>query len=196
MPSGYVPPVNLHSPGPIGDVTPSTLAGTTLTLTGTAQQLFINYDGSHRNKIYTNSAGYLVFDNTDSANFKFVYQGSTVLLEYNANVLQLATEFGCYAAGNNTPHANRAAFSVYSIPGLSGTGIGCPAAQQVSIVTNDLDRVICNNTTLTLVSGINLQLGNAAATGLVAGALAALTTASIVIYDSTGTAYRVPCVTP
>lgn len=44
--------------------------------------------------------------------------------------------------------------------------------------------------------GRNLQLGNAAATGLVAGALAALTTASIVIYDSTGTAYRVPCVTP
>lgn len=35
-----------------------------------------------------------------------------------------------------------------------------------------------------------------ATTGLVAGALAALTTASIVIYDATGTAYRVPCVTP
>lgn len=36
----------------------------------------------------------------------------------------------------------------------------------------------------------------AATTGLIAGALAALTNASIVIYDSTGTAYRVPCVTP
>lgn len=35
-----------------------------------------------------------------------------------------------------------------------------------------------------------------ATTGLVAGALAALTNASIVIYDATGTAYRVPCVTP
>lgn len=35
-----------------------------------------------------------------------------------------------------------------------------------------------------------------ATTGLVAGALAALTTATIVIYDATGTAYRVPCVTP
>lgn len=44
--------------------------------------------------------------------------------------------------------------------------------------------------------GRNLQLGNAATTGLVAGALSALTTASIVIFDSTGTAYRVPCVTP
>lgn len=36
----------------------------------------------------------------------------------------------------------------------------------------------------------------AAVTGLVAGALAALTTASIIIYDFTGTAYRVPCITP
>jgi hypothetical protein len=47
-----------------------------------------------------------------------------------------------------------------------------------------------------IASGGIFQLGNAATTGLVAGALAALTTASIVIYDSTGTAYRVPCVTP
>lgn len=39
-----------------------------------------------------------------------------------------------------------------------------------------------------------LWLSNAAVTGLVAGAVAALTTATIVIYDSTGQAYRVPCV--
>lgn len=45
-------------------------------------------------------------------------------------------------------------------------------------------------------SGALFQVGNNAATGLVAGALAALTTASIVIYDATGTAYRVPCLTP
>lgn len=35
-----------------------------------------------------------------------------------------------------------------------------------------------------------------AVTGLTPGALAALTTATMVIYDATGTAYRVPCVTP
>lgn len=35
-----------------------------------------------------------------------------------------------------------------------------------------------------------------ATTGLTAGVLSALTTASIVIYDGTGTAYRVPCITP
>jgi len=51
-------------------------------------------------------------------------------------------------------------------------------------------------TDLVMASGKGLQLGNAAVTGLVAGALAALTTASITIKDSTGTVYRIPCVTP
>lgn len=45
-----------------------------------------------------------------------------------------------------------------------------------------------------VASGKQLQLGNAAVTGLVAGALAALTTASITITDSTGTVYRIPCI--
>lgn len=45
------------------------------------------------------------------------------------------------------------------------------------------------------VQGLLTTAANAT-TGLVVGALAALTNASIVIYDATGTAYRVPCVTP
>lgn len=45
-----------------------------------------------------------------------------------------------------------------------------------------------------IVFGGGVQLSNAAVTGLVAGAVAALTTATIVLYDSTGQAYRVPCV--
>jgi hypothetical protein len=45
-----------------------------------------------------------------------------------------------------------------------------------------------------IASGKTLTLGNAATTGLVAGALAATTNASIVITDSTGQAYRIPCI--
>lgn len=60
---------------------------------------------------------------------------------------------------------------------------------------NALATVLTLSTTAVVVaSGKNFQLGNAAVTGLVAGALAALTTASIVIYDSAGQAYRIPCV--
>lgn len=47
---------------------------------------------------------------------------------------------------------------------------------------------------LTVNTGGALKLGNAAVTGLIAGALAALTTASITIQDSTGTTYRIPCI--
>lgn len=45
------------------------------------------------------------------------------------------------------------------------------------------------------VKGILTTLANAV-TGLVAGALAALTNASLVITDGAGTVYRIPCVTP
>ena len=43
-------------------------------------------------------------------------------------------------------------------------------------------------------SGSTLTLGNAATTGLSAGVLAASTNASIVLTDSTGQAYRIPCI--
>lgn len=45
-----------------------------------------------------------------------------------------------------------------------------------------------------VASGKTFQLGNAATTGLTAGVLAALTNATIVITDSTGQAYRIPCI--
>ena len=45
-----------------------------------------------------------------------------------------------------------------------------------------------------VASGRTFQMGNAAATGLAAGALAATTNASLIIHDSTGQAYRIPCV--
>lgn len=84
-----------------------------------------------------------------------------------------------------------------------GSGVGgsiifqtAPAGGSGTTV-NALATVLTLNTTAAVVaSGKNFQLGNNATTGLVAGALAALTTASIVIYDGTGTAYRVPCITP
>jgi hypothetical protein len=53
---------------------------------------------------------------------------------------------------------------------------------------------ISSATLVTLASGVDLQLGNAATTGLSAGALAALTNASITLKDSTGQTYRIPCI--
>lgn len=47
---------------------------------------------------------------------------------------------------------------------------------------------------VTIASGKSLVLGNVAATGLTAGVLSATTNATIVIKDSTGQAYRIPCI--
>lgn len=51
-----------------------------------------------------------------------------------------------------------------------------------------------NGGDVTVASGKVLTLGNAAVTGLTAGVLAALTNATVVITDSTGQAYRIPCI--
>jgi hypothetical protein len=53
---------------------------------------------------------------------------------------------------------------------------------------------ITNSTLVTLSSGVALRLGNAATTGLTPGVEAALTNATIVLQDSTGQAYRIPCI--
>lgn len=76
------------------------------------------------------------------------------------------------------------------------SGMGNPAANQWSLVAGGADVLIGSTTNIVITSGVALQLGNSAVTGLIAGALAALTTASITIKDSTGTVYRVPCITP
>lgn len=47
---------------------------------------------------------------------------------------------------------------------------------------------------ITIGSGAALKLGNAATTGLTPGVLAATTNASIVLTDSNGQAYRIPCI--
>lgn len=98
---------------------------------------------------------------------------------------------------SNTAGAN------WTITGSQGTGTGAggsiifqtaPAGSTGS-TPNALATVLTLSTTSAVVaSGKNLLLGNAAVTGLTAGVLAALTNATIVIYDSSGQAYRIPCI--
>lgn len=75
--------------------------------------------------------------------------------------------------------------AIIQSPTLGTTGTTAQA--QATRLTINQTGIIC---------AAPLWVSNAAVTGLIAGALSALTTASIVIYDSTGTAYRVPCITP
>lgn len=74
------------------------------------------------------------------------------------------------------------------------TGIGAQASGNISLITGGAEQVRVVSTGLTIISGKSLLLGNAATTGLAAGVLAALTNATIVISDSGGQAYRIPCI--
>lgn len=74
--------------------------------------------------------------------------------------------------------------------GKNGNGSGVLAT-----VTEAL-RIKGETQAVIVAAGKTFQLGATAVTGLIAGALAALTNASLTLTDATGTVYRIPCVTP
>lgn len=95
------------------------------------------------------------------------------------------------AGGNVTIEAGRgtgnAAGSSLILRAPVAVASGTDAQTQTTIVT-------VTGAGAAVASGKSLTLGNAAVTGLGAGVLAALTNASIVITDSAGQAYRIPCI--
>jgi len=82
--------------------------------------------------------------------------------------------------------------SASTITNAYGLYVEAPTAGSNATITNNW--AIAAYGSLAILNNGILKLGNAATTGLVAGALAATTNASIVIYDSTGQAYRIPCI--
>jgi hypothetical protein len=72
-------------------------------------------------------------------------------------------------------------------------GSGGGAACGMSLRVNGADAITIDVNQNVAFSG-HVQLGNNAITGLSAGALAATTNASIVMYDASGQAYRIPCI--
>lgn len=106
---------------------------------------------------------------------------------------------GCDGSGTNITGG------VLNISAGRGTGTGiagvlnfrshAAAASGSTLNTSPVTVMqITSSTLVTISSGVSLRLGNAATTGLSAGVLAALTNASIVLTDSTGQAYRIPCI--
>jgi hypothetical protein len=87
----------------------------------------------------------------------------------------------------------------------SGQGTGAGAVSSIILKAPALGSTGTTGQTMTtaltilatgvvVASGKTFTLGNAATTGLTAGVLAASTNASIVITDSAGQAYRIPCI--
>lgn len=81
----------------------------------------------------------------------------------------------------------------------SGTGSSLIFQTPTTGTTGTTAQTYATRLTLTdvfakVASGVQFWVGNSATTGLAAGVLAATTNATIVIYDSAGQAYRVPCI--
>lgn len=104
-------------------------------------------------------------------------------------------------SANNTSGANGTLTgSLSKGSGVSGdvifrTGVAPGAGSpSVSATPTESFRVKGETQAFTMAAGKKIVLGNAATIGLVAGALAALSNASIVLTDSTGQDYRIPCI--
>lgn len=97
---------------------------------------------------------------------------------FTANGMRLPSSVGIFSSGNSN------GLRIYTIDGTSVV-FGVADAPCASFNTSG---------DFVQASGKKLQLGNNAVTGLTAGVLAALTNASVVIYDGTGQAYRVPVI--
>lgn len=144
-----------------------------------------------------------VFTNQNSTQTAFFHVPSTATfslgkLDAAAPVAQTLGVQGVVAGTSNTAGAN------WTFAGSQGTGTGAGGslifqtapAGSTGTAQNALATALTIDSTqkITIASGKVLQLGNAATTGLTAGVLAALTNATIVISDSTGQAYRIPCI--
>lgn len=175
----YVPPpVDTTAPGPIGSGTPSTGAFTTLTAT--------SFGATGPATVTSASASALAVGLNGATNPAFSVDASTGSQAAGLNVLG-GTTTGAVALRILSSGTNNSLTIDAKGNGtltLNGTATGGITAS----------RLLTASAGVTIASGQVLTLGNAAVTGLVAGALAALTTASIVIYDSAGQAYRIPCV--
>lgn len=83
----------------------------------------------------------------------------------------------------------------YSILFIPGSGeMDLAATSQIFMRVGGVTVMEVFSNQVALTNGIVFSLGNAAVTGLVAGALAALTNATLTIKDVNGQAYRIPCI--
>lgn len=144
----------------------------------------------------------LTFTGTDSSSVAFGTGGTATYTSNNLSVFAATTS--AQLAGVISDETGSGALVFGTSPTISGANLGTaivtfggattsfPALKRSSAV---LQGRLADDSDFCAVQGKLTTAANAV-TGLVAGALAALTSASIVIYDATGTAYRVPCVTP
>lgn len=196
--SAFGASVNLASPGPIGGTTPGSGAFTTLTTTslaglggGTEAGFGLTITDPDNGA----KTGVKIYASNLSQNVAIGWQGILATQDFDirtagdmlVGTTGASTKLSLFASGTI-----RVIISTDGLIQFAGSTSSFPALKRSSTV---LQARLADDSAFAPVQG-KLTTDANATTGLIAGALAALTNASIVIYDATGTAYRVPCVTP
>lgn len=143
----------------------------------------------------TNTKNSFIFDGTSWQTYDSASNGLTLAAGIAA---WLAAPSSANLAAAMTDKTGTGALVFGTIPTFTtsirfgGTSSSFPSIKQSSAVAQAR---LADDSAFAQIQG-KLTTDVAAVTGLTAGVVAALTTATIVLYDSTGTAYRVPCITP
>lgn len=155
----------------------------------TSPQHRVDYDGSNTSSWSVSSGG--VLDIAATSDIRMAPAG-TARWSFTGTALTDTDSSG----GATLPGTNASSTAPTLVPnkGSTTTGIGAQASGNMSGIVGGAETTRWTSTGFQVISGKTLQLGNAATTGLVAGVLAATTNASIVILDSGGQAYRIPCI--
>lgn len=100
-------------------------------------------------------------------------------------------------AGNGNSYLDaRSTYLQGNVALILTSAFGAGSAVRLKTSATDVAQIRkSDDSALGTIQGV-IRVDNNAVTGLVAGALAALTTATITFQDATGTVYRVPCITP
>lgn len=184
------------------------LGGANNGIYGNGAGLFFVNGGSRKLDIRTNAVlmngAALAFDAGTSLGDLFITRPAAATLQQGAANAASPVAQILQAQGSRAGTDSNVGGANYTHASGQGTGTGTVSSfiiQTPAVVASGsggqtMTEIIRFNTTtgVTVKSGTALQLGNAAVTGLAAGVLAATTNATIVLTDSAGQVYRIPCI--
>lgn len=172
------PAANLHSPGPIGDVTPNTIAVTTSTLGGNVS---FSQDATY-------NIGAAASGRPNNVYVAGEFRASGAICVSTIN--DLANTVNIFSITNGSASITFAPGDTTPMMRWSGA---TAAAVGIKRVSTTLQARLADDSGFAPFQG-KLTTDTNATTGLGAGLLAATTNATVTVFDASGQAYRVPCI--
>lgn len=175
------PGTDLHSPGAIGDVAPSTIAGTTISATVSIRApKVLNSAGATLTFSDTPGSAGLSIDETSGSSILRIHVDGSARWVMNGSVFQAAGDNNYFASG--LVGTNSVAAYGNRLDG--GAGLGFPTSTTTCLQAGGEFILTVSGTLVTIRSGVPLKLGSTAAAEVV------VASHTITIQDATGTSYK------